>query len=407
MLRPLLRRAYRRPVDDADLARPLALFAAGSGGDGSEAEPFEAGIELALAGVVVNPNFLFRIERDPADRPAGTAYEVDDVPLASRLSFFLWSGPPDEELLALAESGALSDPAELDRQVTRMLVDPRAGALTENFAGQWLRLRNLDGIAPDMRRYPDFDDNLRQSFREETERLFAETVADNRPVTHLIRPGHAWLNERLAAHYDTPHIRGSHFRRVNLGENPARGGLLRHGSLLTVTSYANRTSPALRGVWALENLLGTPPAPPPDDVPTLDDNTVAVGLSVRDRLTAHRAHAACASCHDLIDPLGFAFERYDAVGRFRQLEDEQPIDATGAFPDGTPLNGLADLEAALLRHPEPFVATLTEKLLTYALGRGLTHRDAPAVRAIVRRAAEDEYRFHALIRAIVASPPFR
>ncbi|NNJ24974.1 DUF1592 domain-containing protein [Alienimonas chondri] len=412
ILAPLLRRAYRRPITPDDLAKPLALFEAGAAVEGSDAERFEAGIELALAGVLVNPNFLFRVERDPVDLPPATAYAVDDVTLASRLSFFLWSAPPDDELLTLAEQDKLGDPATVDAQVRRMLADPRAAALATNFAGQWLHLRNLEGITPDMRAFPDFDDNLRTAFRRETELLFAEMVEENLPVTHLIAPGHAWLNERLAAHYGIPHVRGSHFRRVNLrrvdlGADPARGGLLRHGSVLTVTSYATRTSPVLRGKWVLENLLGTPPKPPPDDIPALEENTVAAGLSVRDRLSAHRAHAACASCHDLIDPLGFAFENYDAVGRFRTLEDELPVDPSGAFPGGGELSGVADLERELLARPDLFVTTLTEKLLTYALGRGLDHRDAPAVRGIVRRAAEDDYRFASLIAAIVDSPPFR
>ena len=424
VLAPLLRRAYRRTVTDDDLAHPLALFREESSGEGDVQERFEAGVELALAGVLVNPNFLFRVERDPPGVAPGETYAVSDAELASRLSFFLWSGPPDDELLDLADRGRLSDPAALESQARRMLADPRAVALTENFAGQWLHLRNLDAAAPDMRRFPDWDDNLRQAFRRETELLFAEVVRENRPVTALIDPGHAWLNERLAAHYGVPHVRGDHFRKVRVGgvqhaqtaetvhaPGPARdsrrGGLLRHGSVLTVTSYATRTSPVLRGKWVLETLLGTPPPPPPDDIPALEDNTVAAGLSVRDRLAAHRADPACAACHDLIDPLGFAFENYDAIGRWRTLEDEIPVDPTGAFPGGGDLAGVADLERELLARPEPFISTLAERLLTYALGRTLDHGDAPAVRGIVRRAAENEYRFAALIAAVVDSPPFR
>lgn len=404
-------------MTEEDLAGPLALLASGSTGGGAtgqenQRERFEAGIELAVAGVLVNPNFLFRIERDPVGIAPDSVYGLDDVALASRLSFFLWSAPPDDRLLDLAENGTLGDPAVLDAEVRRMLADPRAAALTTNFAGQWLHLRNLDGVAPDMRRYPDFDDNLRTAFRRETESLFAEVVNENRPVTALLRPGHAWLNERLAAHYGIPHVRGDHFRKVDLGEDSGspgkgRGGLLRHGSVLTVTSYATRTSPVLRGKWALDNLLGTPPQPPPDDVPALEDNDVAAGLSVRERLSAHRANPACASCHNLIDPLGFAFENYDAVGRWRTLEDELPVDPTGAFPGGGALSGVGDLEDALLARPEPFVGVLAEKLLIYALGRGLTHEDAPAVRGIVREAAAAGYRFADLIVAVVESPPFR
>ena len=407
VLAPLLRRAYRRPIVEDDFTRPLELFRAGAAEGG-----FGAGVELALAGVLVSPHFLFRVERDPPHAVPGDVYEVSDVELASRLSFFLWAGPPDEELLSLAERGGLSEPATLERQVRRMLNDPRAESLATNFAGQWLRLRNLDGAEPDMRRFPDFDDNLRQALRRETELLFTEVVADDRPVTALLNPGHAWLNDRLAEHYDIPHVRGSRFRRVELDDD-RRGGLLRQGSLLTVTSYATRTSPVLRGTWVLDELLGTPVPPPPPDVPDLDDNTVAAGLSVRDRLAAHRAHAACAVCHDRIDPVGFAFEEYDAVGRRRNYENGgpvrpgDPVDASGAFPGGAALNGVADLEAALTARPDLLATTLAEKLLTYALGRGLDHRDAPAVRTAVRRAAGDDYRFSALILGVVDSPPFR
>ena len=407
ILGTLMRRAYRRPVTAEDFARPLALFRAGRDAAAENDDAFEAGLELALAGVLVNPNFLFRVERDPPGAAPGEAYAVGDVALASRLSFFLWAGPPDDELLALAERGELGDPAALDRQVRRMLADERAGSLTTNFAGQWLHLRNLDAAAPDMRLFPDFDDNLRQAFREETERLFAEVLRENRPVTDLLAPDHAWLNERLAEHYGVPHVAGARFRRVPAGEAGGRGGLLRQGSVLTVTSYATRTSPVLRGKWVLENLLGTPPAPPPPDIPALDDNTVAAGLPVRERLAAHRAHAACASCHDLIDPLGLTLEGFDAVGRRRELEAGRPVDATGGFPGAGELVGVAELERELLARPDLFASTLAEKLLVYALGRGLTHEDAPAVRGIVRSAAAEEYRSAALIRAVAASAPFR
>ena len=409
VLAPLLRRAYRRPIAEADFTGPLDLFREGSADGG-----FGAGVELALAGVLVSPHFLFRVERDPPHAAPGDVYEVSDVELASRLSFFLWAGPPDEELLGLAERGELSEPAALERQVRRMLADGRAESLATIFAGQWLRLRNLDGAEPDMRRFPDFDDNLRRALRRETELLFTEVVAEDRPVTALLDPGHAWLNDRLAEHYGVPHVVGSRFRRVDLNSaDDRRGGLLRQGSLLTVTSYATRTSPVLRGTWVLDDLLGTPVPPPPPDVPALDDNTVAAGLSVRDRLAAHRAHAACAVCHDRIDPVGFAFEEYDAVGRRRAYENGgpvrpgDPVDASGAFPGGAALDGVADLEAALTARPDLLATTLAEKLLTYALGRGLDHRDAPAIRSAVRRAAEDEYRFSALVLGVVDSPPFR
>ena len=403
ILAPLMRRAYRRPVEPADFDRPLALFR-----EGLEEGGFEAGVELALAGVLVSPHFLFRVERDPPGVAPGEAYAVSDVELASRLSFFLWAGPPDDELLDLAGRGELGAPATLDGQVRRMLADDRAGALVTNFAAQWLHLRNLAAAAPDMRLFPDFDDNLRTAFRRETELLFADVLANDRPVTDLLAPGHTFLNERLATHYGVPHVRGSRFRRVNLGDAAGeRGGLLRHGSVLTVTSYATRTSPVLRGTWILENVLGTPPPPPPDDIPALEDATVAAGLSVRDRLAAHRDHAACAVCHHRIDPLGFALENYDAVGRWRTLEAEKPVDASGGFPGGVELVGAAGLERELLNRPDLFAATFAEKLLVYALGRGLTHEDAPAVRAIVRRAGSENYRISALIRAVADSPPFR
>ena len=407
ILAPLLRGAYRRPVEEADFAKPLALYRAGAAGAADDGDRFGAGLELALSGVLVNPHFLFRVEADPPDAASGAVYQLDDLSLASRLSFFLWSSLPDEELLAVAERGALSEPAELDRQVRRMLADDRAAALVENFAGQWLHLRNLDAVTPDMRAFPDFDDNLRQAFRRETELLFAEVMRENRPATDLLSSDHTYLNERLAKHYGVPGVFGSRFRRVDLPADSARGGILRHGSLLTVTSYATRTSPVLRGTWVLDNLLGTPPPPPPDDIPALEDNSVAAGLSVRERLAAHRDHAACAPCHDLIDPLGFAFENYDAVGRWRTLEDELPVDPSGGFPGGAELTGVPDLERELLARPEPFLTTLAEKLLIYALGRGLDHRDAPAVRRIVRDAAEQDYRFAALVAAVAKSIPFQ
>ena len=402
----LARRAYRRPVTDADLAPLLALYEAGRDAAGEDENAFEAGLELAVAGVLVNPNFLFKIERDPPGIAAGEAYEVSDVELASRLSFFLWSSLPDDELLALAERGDLGGPGELDRQVRRMLADDRADALATNFAGQWLHLRNLDAAAPDMRRFPDFDDNLRQDMRRETELLVADVFRNDRRVTDLLAPGRAFLNERLAQHYGVPHVRGSRFREVPMPDG-RRGGLLRQGSVLTVTSYATRTSPVLRGAWVLENLLGTPPPPPPPDIPDLEDVSVAAGLPVRARLAEHRANAACAVCHDRIDPLGLALEGYDAVGRVRLLERDRPVDTTGGFPGGEKLGGVADLEAALLERPDLFATALAEKLLIYALGRGLTPHDAPAVRRVVRAAAADGWRSAALLTAVAESGAFR
>lgn len=402
ILRTLTRRAYRRPITQEDLSVPLRLYRE-SRADGD----FESGIEAAVSAVLVNPNFLFRIEQDPPGLAPGTGYEITDLELASRLSFFLWSSIPDDELLDAAERGELSGAAELDRQARRMLADPRSAGLVTNFASQWLHLRNLDSITPDLRLFPDFDDNLRQAFLRETELLFEEVVREDRSVLDLLRSDHTFLNERLAKHYGVPHVYGERFRRVELEPGRERGGLLRHGSVLTVTSYATRTSPVIRGKWVLENLLGTPPAPPPANVPALKDKTVAAGLSLRARLAEHRADPACASCHDLMDPVGFSLENFDAVGRWRTTEGEEPIDARGGLPSANEFEGVAGLEQAILERPELFVGTLTEKLLTYALGRGVEPSDAPAVRKIVRGAEPGGYRFSSITLGIVESTPFR
>ena len=403
ILSTLLRRAYRRPIDEADFTLPLEMFRQSTeqGGD------FETGIEMALSAVLVNPHFLFRTERSPQGLPAAAPYRVSDVELASRLSFFLWSSIPDEELLEAAEQGTLSDPQVLEQQTLRMLADDRARALVDNFAGQWLYLRNLESITPDMRLFPDFDDNLRKAFRQETELVFESVMREDRSVLELLKSDYTYLNERLAKHYDIPHVYGSHFRRVAVDESTKRGGLLRHGSILTVTSYATRTSPVIRGKWILENILGTPPPPPPDNVPPLEDNTVAANLSVRERLAQHRANPACASCHDLLDPVGFSLENFDAVGRWRDLEDGNPIDSSSGLPDGSQFANLAEFERGLQARPELFVGTMVEKLLTYALGRGLEHTDAPAVRRIVRDAEQNDFRFSSLILGIVKSVPFQ
>jgi len=402
ILTTLLRRAYRRPVVEADLLRILPLYR-----DARRAADFDAGIEAALSAVLVSREFLFRVERDPADVAPRTAYRIDDIALASRLSFFLWSSLPDDELLALAERGELHQPAVLAKQARRMLADPRSQSLVTNFASQWLHLRNLDSITPDGRLFPDFDDNLRQSFRRETELLFEDVVREDRSVLGLLKTDHAWLNERLAKHYGIPHVYGPRFRRVALEPGSPRGGLLRHGSVLTVTSYATRTSPVIRGKWVLENLLGTPPPPAPPNVPALDDNTVSATLSVRERLAQHRANAACAHCHNLMDPVGFALENFDAVGHWRTVEDGQPVDASGGLPDGSRFTGVAGLEESLLKRPEIFVGTLAEKLLTFALGRGIESYDGPAVRSIVRTARTADFRFSALIEAVITSTPFQ
>ena len=403
ILSTLMRRAYRRPVTTADLARPFELYRAARDEDG-----FDAGIEMGLAAVLVSPEFLFRVERDPDGVAPGAAYRLSDLELASRLSFFLWSSIPDDQLLAAAERGELTAPGVLEGQVRRMLADPRASNLVTNFAGQWLHLRNLESITPDMRAFPDFDDNLRQAFRQETEMLVESVLREDRSVLDLLRADYTYLNERLAKHYGVPHVYGSRFRRVDFGEEGTRGGLLRQGSILLATSYATRTSPVIRGKWVLDNVLGVPPPPPPPNVPELEDTgTGARARSMKERMSAHRANPACASCHKLMDPVGFALENYDAVGRWRDADEGTPIDATATLFDGTTVDGVDELEAALLRRPELFVGTMVEKLLTFAIGRGVEHTDAPAVRAILRAAAEDDHRFSSLVLGVVESMPFR
>jgi hypothetical protein len=398
----LLRRAYRRPVTDADVAKVMKLYQQGRA-DGD----FDTGIEMALSGILVNPQFLFRVERDPANVTAGAPYRVGDLDLASRLSFFLWSSIPDDELLDLAARHELRKPDVFDRQVRRLIADRRSRTLATNFAAQWLHLRNLDSITPDLRLFPDFDDNLRKSFRQETELLVESVLREDRSVLDLLKADYTFLNERLAKHYGIPHVYGDRFRRIGFGADRERGGLLRQGSILTVTSYATRTSPVLRGKWVLENFLGTPPPPPPGNVGSLEDNTVSASLPIRERLATHRTNTACTSCHRLIDPVGFSLEQFDAVGRWRTLEEGKPIDAAGGLPDGSEFNGVAGLEGALLRHPELFVRTMTEKLFTFALGRVPQESDAAAIRKIVRDARADGYRFSTLIRGITTSMPFQ
>ncbi|MEM7015148.1 MAG: DUF1592 domain-containing protein, partial [Verrucomicrobiota bacterium] len=361
VLRPLTRQAFRRPITDADLERPLEFFR-----QGFEEGGFEAGIEAALGSILVNPRFLFRVEQPPAAAESGSAYFVNDVELASRLSFFLWSSIPDEELLFVTERGELTKPEILEQQVRRMLADPRSRSLVNNFANQWLYLRNLDSITPNHRLFPDFDDNLRQAFRIETEMFFESIIKEDRSLTDLLQADYTFLNERLAKHYQIPNIYGTRFRRVNLKPEDTRGGLLRHGSVLTVTSYATRTSPVLRGNWVLENILGAPAPPPPDDVPDLEENHVDQSLPVRERLNQHRANKACASCHDLMDPIGFALENYDAIGRWRVHENGSKLDVSGSLPDGQEFDGIVGLEKSLLERPELFVSAVTEKLMTFA-----------------------------------------
>ena len=405
ILAGLARRAYRGPVDDEALQVLLTFYEDGRASGGS----FEAGIELALRRLLVSPEFLVRIEADPTTVARGAAYRIDDVALASRLSFFLWSSIPDDELLDLAEQERLSEPAELERQVRRMLADPRADALTENFTGQWLQLRNLAiSIRPGSRYAVDFDETLRRALVRETELFFNSIVREDRGVVEILMADYTFLNERLADHYGIRGVQGSHFRRVTLPAGSARRGLLGHGSILTLTSHAIRTSPVLRGKWILDNILGTPPPDPPPNIPALDDQTTqAKRPTLRERMSAHRANPVCASCHNVIDPAGFALENFDAIGRWREVDTSfNAIDASGALPDGTPFDGVVELRQALTRRPERFVNTITEKLFTYSLGRGLEPYDMPAIRKIVRDASSDDYKMQSIIIGIVNSYPF-
>jgi hypothetical protein len=397
------RRAYRRPVTDADLQIPLKFYR-----DTRTGGEFDAGIERGLRALLVSPEFLFRVEQDPANVAPNTTYRLTDLELASRLSFFLWSSIPDDELLDLAIAGKLKDPAVLEKQVRRMLADARSEALVNNFADQWLYLRNLENIIPDARLFPDYDDNLRQAMRRETELFFESIMREDRNVVDLLSANYTFLNERLAKHYGIPNVYDSYFRRVTFDANNVRGGLLGQASILTVTSYADRTSPVIRGKWILTNVVGLPPPPPPPNVPPLKDNgSNGKVMTMRERMAAHRANQPCAGCHSLMDPVGFSLENYDAVGRWRTTDEDSPIDASGNLPDGGKFKGASGLRQALLSRPELFVGTLTEKLLTYGLGRGLESYDEPAVRKIVRDAHGNDYRFSSLILGIVNSTPFQ
>jgi Protein of unknown function (DUF1592)/Protein of unknown function (DUF1588)/Protein of unknown function (DUF1585)/Protein of unknown function (DUF1587)/Protein of unknown function (DUF1595)/Cytochrome C oxidase, cbb3-type, subunit III len=402
ILSTLARRAYRQPASDADVDLLLNFYQSGR-----KTGNFETGIESALSFLLTAPKFLFRTESDPANVTPGGIYRVGDIDLASRLSFFLWSSIPDDELLNLAAQGKLKDPAVLDQQVKRMLADRKSDALVRNFAGQWLYLRNLQSVQPDGHEFPNFDDNLRQAFRRETEMFFQSIIRENRSILDLLGANYTFVNERLARHYGIPNIYGSHFRRVTLTDQ-TRMGLLGQGSVLTVTSYPNRTSPVLRGKWILENILGTPPPPPPPNVPPLkenDDNSKP--RSVRELMEDHRKNPACAGCHAVMDPLGFSLENFDGIAEWRTKDHSGPIDASGQLADGTKVEGPVTLRQALLKHPEQFAGTVTEKLLTYALGRGLEFYDMPVVRGIVKDAARNDYKFSSLITGIVKSTPFQ
>jgi len=407
ILSTIAHRAYRGPVSAIDEQRIMKIYREGRmGGTGRTAESFERGIEAALVRILAAPRFVFRVERDPATVTPGTAYRLSDVELASRLSFFLWSSIPDDELLRVAEQGRLKDPATLDAQVRRMLADPKSQAMVDNFAGQWLQLRNVRNVQPNSDLFPDFDDNLRQAFKRETELFFESVMREDRPVLDLMTANYTYVNERLAKHYSIPNIYGSRFRRVTLTDE-RRFGLLGKGSVLAVTSHAERTSPVVRGKWVLDNILGAPVPPPPGDVPPLKETPDGEKpKTMREQMAEHRTNPVCASCHSRMDPIGLTMENFDTVGAWRNEDAGGVIDASGQLTDGTKVDGIVTLRKALVAHPEVFVRAMTEKMLIYALGRGLDAHDMPAVRAIMRDAAGREYRFQSLVLGIVRSTPF-
>ena len=403
ILATIARRAFRRPLTSRDVDALAAFYA-----EGRRAGGFEAGVRRGLERILVDPEFLFRIEPEPAERAAESVFPIGDLALASRLSFFLWSSIPDDELLDAAAQGRLRDPGALERQVRRMLADPRAQALVDGFAAQWLGIGRLRSVVPAPDLFPEFDDNLREAFDRETRLLVGNQLREDRSVLDLVRADYTFVNERLARHYGVPNVYGSRFRRVTFDDG-VRGGLLGQGSILTTTSYPTRTSPVLRGNWVLERLLGAPPPPPPPDVPALPDRGEGGRLaSVRERLERHRANPVCASCHARMDPLGFALEQFDAIGQWRATGVAgAAIDATGVFPDGTGFSGLAGLKTVLLREREQFVQNVVEKLMTYALGRGVQHYDMPAVRRILREAAAHDYTWSSLVLGVAGSMPFQ
>ncbi len=412
ILTTLARRAYRRPVTDDDMKVLLAFYA-----EGRAKGDFDSGIEMALQRLLVSPSFLFRTEFEPAVPTAAVApaaaprvYRISDIELASRLSFFLWSSIPDDELLNLAIENKLHEPATLERQTRRMLADSRSEAFTTNFAGQWLSLRRLPDIVPDPFLFPDYGDTLALAFQREAELFFDAIVREDRPTLELLTANYTFVNERLAAHYGIPNIKGITFRRVGLADDSPRRGLLGKGAILTVTAMPNRTSPVIRGKWVLQNILGAPPPEPPPNVPSLQENgeKVTKVLTLRARLEAHRANPVCASCHKLMDPIGFALESFDAVGKFRTVDENYvPIDNSGVYPDGTRIDGLSGLRQVMVNHSHQFVSNVTSTLMTYALGRGVEYYDAPAIRAILRDAAPQDYRFSSIILGIVKSTPFQ
>jgi mono/diheme cytochrome c family protein len=399
----LARHAWREPVSETDIETLLGFYQ-----QGRNKGTFENGIELALRRILASPQFLFRFERDPATVAPDSNYRVGDIELASRLSFFLWSSIPDDELIDLARQNKLHTPTVLEGEVRRMLADPKSQAMVDNFAGQWLYLRNLRGVAPDLEEFPNFDDNLRQAFKKETELFFGSIMHEDHNVLDLLNANYTYVNDRLARHYGIPNIDGSQFRRVTVTDDNRRG-LLGQGSILTVTSVATRTSPVQRGKWLLENILGTPPNPPPANVPPLKENSAgAAQQTVRERMELHRRVEPCAGCHKVLDPLGFALDNFDGVGAWRvRGEDGAPIDASGVMSDGTKVSGVADLRNYLMSRPNVFVGTMTTKLMTYALGRGVEYYDMPAIRAIVDDAARNDYRFSSLVLGVMKSAPFQ
>ena len=403
ILATLARRAYRRPVTERGVETLLSFYRAGRS-EGS----FDAGIQAGLERVLVDPNFLFRIERAPTNAAPGAVYRISDLALASRLSFFLWSSIPDDELLELAVRGQLREPRILEQQTRRMLADPRSKALVDNFVGQWLYVRNLRSVNPDSQTYPDFDDSLRDAFQRETELFVESQLRADRSVVDLLSANYTFVNERLARHYGIPSVYGSRFRRVTLSNTEQRGGLLGHGGLLTVTSYPTRTSPVLRGKFLLENILGIPVPPPPANVPALPERGEGgKPTSVRERLEQHRKNPVCATCHAPMDPLGFALEQFDGIGKWRTSEGGTPIDTATALATGIKFTGLAGLREVLLGKREQFVRTVAEKLLMYALGRRIEYYDLPTLRKIAREAASSNYRWSSIVVGIVQSAPFQ
>jgi hypothetical protein len=402
ILTTIARRAYRRPLT-ADDIQPLMKFFV----EGRRGGTFDTGVQAGLQRILATPKFVFRIERDPAGAVPGVPYRISDIDLASRLSFFLWSSIPDDELLTLAAQGRLHAPPVLEHQVRRMLADSKSAALVSNFAGQWLQVRNLRNMAPNANEFPDFDDNLRQAFQKEMELFFESIIREDRNVIDLMTADYTFVNERLAQHYGIPNVHGEQFRRVTLTDE-SRRGLLGKGSMLLVTSHADRTSPVVRGKWILENILGTPPPAPPGNVPPLKENEDGKKpLTLRAKMEEHRANPVCAGCHKVMDPIGFTLENFDAVGSYRAREAGAPVDASGQWVDGTTVDSIVTLRRAIMKRPDVFVRTMTEKLLTYALGRGLEASDMPAVRAIVRSADSEGDRMSALVMGVVNSEPFQ